>query len=584
MQESKTDPREAESLVDPQELKSARELLMSFDKTSKASKIYLPNNPTLQKFLTDFYKKFQEHLEEYDALVLGVKQYQLLLGDQVVYSNDDKSESLAFKLYRDGVRQLSFYKGLEEREIQDFMEVININFDLDTMDDDIVTLLWEKSLENIRYVVVEPLEEEAKLSDVAKQETQRKKETEQLEKNISAAERGRAPSEHRIVDSWAEDKSKVQDFPKLGVSTATIFALQEDEISFLKQQISQDDHRHMLNDFVQIIFEVLDREHDEDELLEMANTLEKILDSLLVVGDFSLAQNLITRLREMPQTYPHISPAKTILLEGLIERQGTPAKVAQLTKVLNQESPSDPKDIYNFLIRLNKTAVPSLTELLGELRHLKNRKIVCDALTHICREEVDLLGRKVGDKRWFVVRNIVFVLGNTGNPKALEYFRKTLRHPEPRVRKETLRSLVKFTDGAVGELLEEALKDGDTQVRAQAVRALAERNERKSSPAILQITRNEEFVERDYEEKKEFFLALGRLADESVLEFLKENLWRRNWFKKAKIEEMRQCAAHALGINGSPEASAILEEAAHSDNRIVREAASIGLRSRSRVQ
>lgn len=583
MAEDKVELRETESPADPGEAKSARDLLMNIDKTSKASKIYLPNNPIIQKFLADLSRKFQEHLEAYDALALGVKQYQLLLGTQAVYANEDKQESLAFKLYRDGIRHISFYRGLEEREIQDFLEVININFDLDSMDDDIVTLLWEKSLENVRYQVVETLEEEASPGDAARLDSQRKREAQHLEKIINSSAGGKTASETRQTDPWAQDQIKAQEFPKLGVSTATIFALQEEEIANIKKQIAQGDHTKMLSDFIQIIYEVFDREQEEDELLEVANTLEKILDSLLTVGNFNAAQTLLTQLRELPRVYPHLSPAKMMLLEGLIERQGAPAKVAQLGKVLNQETAADPRDIYNFLIRLNKSAVPPLAELLGELRQLKNRKILCDALTHICQDEVELLGRKIGDKRWYVVRNIVFILGNTGNPKALEFFKKSLRHAEPRVRKETLRSLYKFTDKGVRELLEEALQDVDMQVRMQAVRALSDRSEQKSSPKILQLVKNEDFIERDFEEKKEFFLALARLTDENVMAVLKENLWRRNWLKKTKIEEMRQGAAFALNINGSPEALALLEEAAVSDNKSVREAAQAALRGRGRA-
>ncbi len=74
---------------------------------------------------------------------------------KVVYESQDVKESLAFVFFKDGVRELQFSKGLEFREIFDFLNVVRKSDFLNRMEDDLVTLLWEKDFSHITFTTVD---------------------------------------------------------------------------------------------------------------------------------------------------------------------------------------------------------------------------------------------------------------------------------------------------------------------------------------------------------------------------------------------------------------------------------------------
>ena len=60
-------------------------------------------------------------------------------------------ESLAFLFYRDGIREIRFHKGLEAREVYDFLSIVRKSDLVNRMEDDLVTLLWEKDFSHISF-------------------------------------------------------------------------------------------------------------------------------------------------------------------------------------------------------------------------------------------------------------------------------------------------------------------------------------------------------------------------------------------------------------------------------------------------
>jgi hypothetical protein len=67
----------------------------------------------------------------------------------------------------------------------------------------------------------------------------------------------------------------------------------------------------------------------------------------------------------------------------------------------------------------------------------------------------------------------------------------------------------------------------------------------------MEIILSEDFEKRAYEEKASFFKALGETGSKEVIPALKEIAHKRTWFKKAKREEMRICAANTLKMLGA---------------------------------
>ena len=128
------------------------ELLRSLVKALRAFQIYLPNNPVYQRAVQQLAAAFAPVWAATDELVLRVVETDFVWEEQVVYHQLSKSESVAWMLYKDGLRVLTLKRGVEEGEIERFLELVNRARLLATdAPDDLLTLLWEEEFQCIDY-------------------------------------------------------------------------------------------------------------------------------------------------------------------------------------------------------------------------------------------------------------------------------------------------------------------------------------------------------------------------------------------------------------------------------------------------
>src|SRR5262245_55806172 len=99
----------AKDTTDP-EIASVKRLLKLLDKTAKSSRTYGINNPVAQNFFQQLHQEMDAHLSTYSKLRFLVQRSELHFKEEVVYKSeqDASNENIAFKLYADGIRELSF--------------------------------------------------------------------------------------------------------------------------------------------------------------------------------------------------------------------------------------------------------------------------------------------------------------------------------------------------------------------------------------------------------------------------------------------------------------------------------------------
>jgi HEAT repeat protein len=232
------------------------------------------------------------------------------------------------------------------------------------------------------------------------------------------------------------------------------------------------------------------------------------------------------------------------------------------------------EQVYNFLVLLDKNALLPLSDLLGKINQMKIRRVICDALAQIGREHVDLLASRLDDRRWYVVRNVVYVLGKIGDVRVIDKFRRVIRHREVKVRKEVIRALEGMSDPKATDLLIEFIQDEDLSIRASVVRLLAKANYKGALEPLLHVIQQRDFEERDLHEKREFMEALARIGSEEIIPILGKIMKRRGlfWFRREKQDEMAICAVGALKSIRTQKAIKLLEEGSRSMNKVVRDA------------
>ena len=157
IQAEKKEPELKEGVPSPatgeldEEVAQARDLMNTFVKTIKGFRLYPPENPSLLGFKEQLIKKFQFFLNKYHSLILQIGEYTFSYKEKSLYENNDLKTSLAFLLYKDGMREIRFMEGLEDWEVQGLIDIINRSENINLLEDDIITLTWEKDFVHISY-------------------------------------------------------------------------------------------------------------------------------------------------------------------------------------------------------------------------------------------------------------------------------------------------------------------------------------------------------------------------------------------------------------------------------------------------
>ena len=146
----------AKEPADP-ELVSVKRALALLDKTAKSRRTYGTANPVAQKFFQELFEGLTAHLATYSKLAFLVQRSELHFNGNIVYRSeqDSSNESVAFKLYADGIRELVFLEGLAAEDLSFFLDSLWGNLDSEEDDDDIVTRLWSKNLATMTMVTAE---------------------------------------------------------------------------------------------------------------------------------------------------------------------------------------------------------------------------------------------------------------------------------------------------------------------------------------------------------------------------------------------------------------------------------------------
>lgn len=276
--------------------------------------------------------------------------------------------------------------------------------------------------------------------------------------------------------------------------------------------------------------------------------LEDSLEILVERGDLDVAADASETLTAAIGN-PALTQAQRTRLARAVSRFGDARSVRSIVNALRLYPPGSAENgsARRLLDALGPTVIDPLLEQLANEPDMASRKAMVELLSEIAAHNVQELGSHVSDSRWYVVRNVVSILGATKSSAALPYLERTLRHPEPRVRRETVRSLAGIHDRLAVEMLLAALSDEDPQNVQLAARYLGATGELRALPPLEQVARGEGRGNRDTGPRVEAIEALGRLGSREALPTLEALASRRVVFRQAQQRELRAAAQSAVG-------------------------------------
>jgi len=272
--------------------------------------------------------------------------------------------------------------------------------------------------------------------------------------------------------------------------------------------------------------------------------LEDMLSYLLANKDYPLASIIIrsyhlpvpdefkVRINESIKKASTKDVINTVITDMRLNKRGSPEYTAA----------------YAYLTALDKEATAALLDLLAIEKDRTIRKYLVDLLKELGRKQISMVGRHISDSRWYVVRNIVNILSETGSEEALPYLEKVTVHKQLQIRHEVVKGLINIGGKKAAVLLTRFLKDPDFDVQLSTIRGLtvihgAGRTEAKAMT---------DFLENRLVNKKENTLTieviktLAKIGDADSADFLRRYLKIKWWKARAPQKEIKAAAEPAI--------------------------------------
>ncbi|MFO7766431.1 MAG: HEAT repeat domain-containing protein [Pelovirga sp.] len=127
------------------------------------------------------------------------------------------------------------------------------------------------------------------------------------------------------------------------------------------------------------------------------------------------------------------------------------------------------QEIIDYIVLVGSPYCEPIVERLGLARNYPERRRWIDLLTRISGNAQQTIIPFLGDERWYLVRNLVMVLGAEPTPTVLKAIQPLYHHPHPQVRTEAIRLLFSCNPATANRLLLDELNCNDDEAVLAAV-------------------------------------------------------------------------------------------------------------------
>ncbi len=524
------------------------EIIRLFLKSKKILKMYPFNNPLCINIMDTCFAKFTEFFSINEKLSLKIGQNNILYDSEAVYSSTGKEDNLALFFFKDGLREITFKRGLSREDLYDFLKIISFDFSSDSVDDDVVTLLWEKDFQNIQYVV-----EEITLSDEEDYESRAVAEIE--EKNTD---------DESLLGAYEDTLRNGSSVKDMEIALLTDKDLQDLAVEFEKDEYDK------TGKLIEILFEMFLLSETEDDFNDLTGFFVGVIEYLLGMEDIDTATGILLKLNHLKDANG-VSKEIRNCSKNILINISTGNIINLLGNMLDGSNKINDKMIEDFVKCLDEKAIKPMVLILGDLKKIHSRKLIVEALIILGRRNMDSLMEGLNDSRWYVIRNIIYVLRKIGDRKAVDCLFKTIRHGDVRVKKEVIRAFGELGGAGVLAALRNCLDDPDYQVELAALTEIGNIRSEGAKRTILKRISAGDFGERNFEEKKKYYEVISKWKDKEVRDFMADIIDKRTFFGRTRNYENRACAAYCLGLIGNRESLPLLDKYRNDGNRLFSE-------------
>jgi len=520
-------------------LAEVQEVVHSLTKTLKIFRTYPRDNSTSISAVDELTRTLCTYLGRRQKLELFVERHELQWQGVPVYSERDQRKSFALKLDLNGVRRLVFYNGLGRLEVTGLLEALTAELDEQSLEDDLVTLLWEKQLSHIKVYVLDEMSGGHDGFDASLLPS------DDLE---GAPEDGVSEgSSQKSSPAPSSDGTRGGEplLPTICAATkAKLHPLTEEQAGALRETTEKEASHDVSEDFTEILFDILQTEPQEELL---GNILKVLIDLVMMYVKgalFARSADILGRLRALAADEETAKDLRARVTEQL-QLLADPTCITAILETLQDQAGVSQEELSRFLMMLPAAAA---SELCALMKCEPYRDTVRSAIMYLAKDDPKVLASKLASMDIQTAENVLTMLEEVAQPELIQAMFRPLTDAEGPVKLASVNLLSRLKGTVARDLLLSYVASGDATLRKAALKALGGFGEFPGpATALRQQVMDRNLHARTLDEKKSLLVTIAKLESRHAVEFLGNLLAARRWFEKRSHAETRACAALALG-------------------------------------
>ncbi|NNM34186.1 MAG: HEAT repeat domain-containing protein [Gemmatimonadetes bacterium] len=542
-------------------LATVKELFQALAKALRAHRLYDENNPVYIRFLNSLREAMLAVWADTESIQIQVHEHRLLFMGEEVYKSEERTDSLSFMFWKDGIREIILERGLEDAELPLWLAALQRSRNLTAEGDDLLTILWEADLSHFRYGYVDLLAEGVMTPEAG--DTSHVDLSSVLEGELGAE---LAPPGSEEAGDQPQPSVSPEDF------NPTLYSLGPAEMEYLRSELERERQRDLRADVLAALFDRLEEPRFPERQLEILHVLRSLLPNLLSRGALVGVGQILQELEWVASEQGILEPEAAAVATSVIDEMSRESSLVELVQALRDGSIApDAPALAHFLQFLRPAALPVLLRLArGSGEAL--RPVLREGVHGIARRHPQAISGLLGHKDGVLVAEGVLLIGRLGITKAIPAVGKLMSHSDPRVRLACLEVMVRLKASTLYSHIENALRDRDRGVRIAGAKAARMLRYQPAVGWLEAAVEGRDIRQADLSEKMAIFEAFGFLAQTGTEDILDRFLNGRGFLGRKEDEELRACAALALGYIRSERSRTILDQARDDASPMVRNA------------
>lgn len=598
--------------LDLKQLDTVRELLQLMARTVSAMKIFPSDHASVRTFVDELARRLMEFLDKHEKLELAVEENALTCLGKPVFKDDSSVKSLPFSFFKDGMRSLTFYRGVERDEIFEFLELIKREGLKPADEGDIVNALWERDFSSIQYTApddyieqriieermetldrrgmsVLPQEFASQVVDVkVDRERLASGRLELLADDRAALEAAAGGAAAATPDAAAPAIGADAGLPGLPEELTQQPALGLERESFTEEEATAIETLVQANrsisaeeEFLNLMVELIYLEADLGQAAVSLDVLAEYHLEHLQKGAFQQALFLVRRMGELAEHERGPNPAKAARIDAFLAKARGPSALEAVRDYFQGRPAATEPAAFDFLRLLGPDAYILAADLYEDNAAPDFRASIMEFLNASAAGDPGLLAGLAADNRPDFTRASIRALAAWPDRKASQHLAAFLAFRSRDLRLEAVSALGTLRDDVANRVLMGFLADPAEEVRIQAALRLDRMTDRTKLRQFIADAASRKFRQKGLEERRAIFGFLGRTQAPEAFEFLSQVLRKRLWWPSLARLEQKVCAVEGLEAMGTAEAFGIIEKGARARHRLVREAALRALERRA---